>query len=167
MNVGNVLMKLQKTTMKSASCFLNFHGRQRCVSRETKSILHERKLSAFHAVIGATFNKLYINPRLLISWHLVCCLWEWSRSAGCSVTSLLLCLNAWEIHVKLVEMFRASGLQRTAFHADGVSGLSLDDWMMKYCIKCIKNTKRHIRASVLIMWDTEKNELNKSLVLSV
>lgn len=86
--------------------------------------------------------------RLLISWHLVCCLWEWSRSAGCPVTSLLLCLNAWEIHVKLGEMFHASGLQRTAFHADGVSGLSLNDWMMKCCIKCIKNMRRHIRKSL-------------------
>lgn len=73
-NVGNVLMKLQKTTMKSASRFLNFRGRRRRVSRETKSILHERKLSAFHAVIGATFNILYINPdtaeKCRVYWYL-------------------------------------------------------------------------------------------------
>lgn len=35
---------------------------QHFVSRETKSILHEQKLSACHTVIGANFNILYMDP---------------------------------------------------------------------------------------------------------
>lgn len=99
MNVGNVLMKLQKTTMKSASCFLNSCGRQHCVSRETKSILHERKLSAFHAVIGATFNILYINPdtaeKCRAYWYLDILFAAFENEAALPAAPLHLCSFVW------------------------------------------------------------------------
>lgn len=169
-------MKLQKTTMKRASCFLNSRGRQRCVSRKTKSIHHERKLSAFHTVIGATFNILYINPdtaeKCRAYWYLDILFAAFENEAVLPAAPLHLCSFVWTNEKSTWNWWKCFVQAVCSKLRSMQMGCQDCPWMTEWwniVLNVLKKKNRGDtleRASVLIMWDTEQNELNES-VLSV